>query len=267
MKIGFVQFNPVFGDVDGNVRKAIQLMDSLDAELIVLPELAFTGYLFEDLTELEALAEPVPKGKTFRAIQDFSKSSGKAVIYGAPEEVRGVVFNSAVAVLPDGRFFIYRKSHLFDREKMLFKPGDTGFFVFEFRDARIGMIVCYDWVFPEAVRSLALAGAQIVAHPANLVLPYAQRAMRVRSIENRIFTITANRIGIESRAGTELRFTGKSQITSPDGSVLASASEDAEAVMSVEIDPAEALNKKFTELTDIFEDRRPELYKNIVGKF
>ena len=266
MKIGFVQFDPQFGDVEVNLQKAIGLMESADADLFVLPELAFTGYLFEDRTELEALAEPIPKGRTFREIRKFVMDTGTAVIYGAPEEVKGGVYNSAVAVLPDGGFFIYRKSHLFDREKLLFRLGDTGFFVFEFRGVKLGMIVCYDWVFPESVRSLALMGAQIVAHPANLVLPYAQRAMVVRSIENRIFTITANRIGVEHRAGLQLRFTGKSQVTAPNGDVLVSASDDAEAVMTVEINPDEALDKKFTELTDIFEDRRPELYQAIVRK-
>ncbi len=264
MKVGFVQFKPQFGKVKENLQRGIELMKSVDADLMVFPELAFTGYLFEDRTELEALAEPIPHGYTFRTIQEAARETGTAIVYGAPEEVKGAVFNSAVAVLPDGGFFIYRKAHLFDREKLLFKPGDTGFFVFEFRGVKMGMIVCYDWAFPEATRSLALLGAQIVLHPANLVLPYAQRAMRIRSIENRIFTITANRIGTEERAGLKLTFTGWSQVTAPNGEALIEADQDAEAVMAVEIDPEEALNKKFTELTDIFDDRRPELYTAIV---
>ncbi len=266
MKIGFIQFNPVFGKLKENIDRGIALLDEIEADIAVFPELAFTGYLFEDRTELESLSESIPRGPTFRALAEVARKRDMAIVYGAPETVKGAVFNSAIAVLPDGRFFIYRKAHLFDREKLLFKPGDTGFFVFEFRGVKIGMIVCYDWAFPESIRVLSLLGAQIVVHPANLVLPYAQRAMVVRSIENRIFTVTANRIGTEKRASTELTFTGMSQVTAPDGSVLISAKRDSEAAMAVEIDPDEALNKKFTELTDLFDDRRPELYTVITKR-
>ncbi|RLE28113.1 acyltransferase, partial [Candidatus Acetothermia bacterium] len=105
-------------------------------------------------------------------------------------------------------------------------------------------------------------GAQIIAHPANLVLPgVAQLTMRARALENRVFTVTANRIGEERRGGESLRFTGQSQIVSPRGEVLASSPEGAEEAVAVEIDPAIALDKRLTPLNDLLADRRVDLYE------
>ncbi|RKY97272.1 MAG: hypothetical protein DRQ10_08790 [Candidatus Hydrothermota bacterium] len=267
MKVGFVQFYPIFGKVKKNLERMAELVRSVDADLLVFPELATSGYLFLDETELGSVAEPIPRGSSFKFLSDLAKETETALIVGMPEAVKGVYYNSAVSILPDGQFYIYRKAHLFDNEKRIFKPGDTGFYVFEYKGAKIGVIICYDWAFPEATRVLALLGAHIIAHPANLVLPYAQRVMRARSIENRVFTITANRIGAEDRGEMKLEFTGMSQVTDTKGNVILSAERDSESVKVVEIDPADAEDKKFTPLTDIFEDRRPELYNLLTKKF
>ena len=98
----------------------------------------------------------------------------------------------------------YRKVHLFDREKELFTPGDLPFDVYDLRGVKVGMMICFDWVFPEAMRALALKGAQIVCHPSNLVLPYCPRAMITRCIENGVYAITTNRVGNEARGGSYL---------------------------------------------------------------
>ena len=116
------------------------------------------------------------------------------------------------------------------------------------------------WIFPESARSLALQGAEIICHPANLVLPYCQRAMVTRSIENSVFSITANRIGSENRGGSELTFTGNSQILGTKGELLVNAAETEEALQIVEINPEDARNKKITPLNSLFEDRRNNLY-------
>ena len=110
-------------------------------------------------------------------------------------------------------------------------------------------------------RTLALSGAQIIAHPANLVLPYCQAAMLTRSLENRVFTATANRIGSEMLGAKRLTFTGKSQITSPRGELLGQLKADRPGILVRDIDPTEALDKSLTPLNDIFEDRRPEIYQ------
>ena len=93
------------------------------------------------------------------------------------------------------------------------------------------MIICFDWIFPEVCRNLALKGAQIMVHPSNLVLPYGQQAMVTRCLENRVYAITANRIGTETRGSDHFVFTGRSQITSVDGTILSSAPEDASNVV------------------------------------
>ncbi|MBA7627742.1 hypothetical protein ES703_35209 [subsurface metagenome] len=117
-------------------------------------------------------------------------------------------------------------------------------------------------MFPEAARTLALQGAQIICHPSNLVLPeYGQLTTRVRSMENRLYWILANRWGTEARGGKKLSYTGCSQITAPDGRILAQAPAEGDALNIVEIDPASACDKRVTPRNDLFADRRPELYR------
>ncbi|MDY0152498.1 MAG: nitrilase-related carbon-nitrogen hydrolase, partial [Candidatus Cloacimonas sp.] len=170
-------------------------------------------------------------------------------------------YNSCALINPDGSYFVYRKIHLFNREKLFFQPGDAPFEVCNAKNGiKIGMMICFDWQFPEATRSLALQGAQIICHPSNLVLPWCQQAMKVRSLENRVFSITANRIGTEVNGDLAETFTGCSQILSIKGDVLASLEIADEGIATVEIDPQHALNKSISERNDAFNDRRPDLY-------
>ncbi|HKJ26466.1 MAG TPA: nitrilase-related carbon-nitrogen hydrolase, partial [Anaerolineales bacterium] len=126
----------------------------------------------------------------------------------------------------------------------------------------IGLQVCFDWMYPEAWRILALKDTDIICHPSNLVLPgLAQRAVPIHALINRIFTITANRVGKEG----DLVFTGRSTIASPKGEVIAQASEDGEEFLSVKIDPTTARDKKVTARNHIFEDRQPEQYLDLTS--
>ena len=136
----------------------------------------------------------------------------------------------------------------------------------DYNGVKLGLIVCFDWFFPESIRVLAIQGAQIICQPANLILPWCQRAMEIRSLENRVFTITANRYGSEVRGNYSFTFTGRSQITSPSGEVLIKAPEEGDAVTVIEIDPADALNKQINEHNDLFKNRRTELYGKITGR-
>ena len=265
MKVGFVQLQPRFGDVAGNLGRALALMEGRGARLFVLPELFNTGYLFASKGELEELAEEVPGGRTSRALANFCQANGIWVVAGLAESYKGNLFNSALLIGPSGLEGIYRKVHLFDREKILFSPGETGFSIYEVDGVKLGLMICFDWIFPEAARVLALKGAEVICHPANLVLPWCQRAMVTRSIENRVFIVTANRTGWERREGRKLKFTGGSQITSPVGELLCQASLEGEEVGVVDIDPSIAKDKAITEGNDLFSDRRPELYQQLVG--
>ena len=155
----------------------------------------------------------------------------------------------------------YRKSHLFWYEKRFFSPGNTGFRVHDIGIARIGMMICFDWVFPEVCRVLALNGADIICHPSNLVLPHCPQAMITRCLENRVFAVTANRVGSESRtAGSPLKFIGKSQIVDPDGRVLCRASDNKVETMVIDINPKLARDKRITPKNDLFVDRRVDLF-------
>jgi len=123
-------------------------------------------------------------------------------------------------------------------------------------------MICFDWIFPETARTLSLLGADIIAHPANLVLPYCQKAMVTRCLENRVYGITSNRIGEEQRGEDFFKFTGKSQITSYNGEVLSSAPIDEPCISVVDIDINLARSKKLNEFNDVLEDRNPTLYFN-----
>jgi predicted amidohydrolase len=262
MKAAAYQFCPAFLDVDANMTRLASVLLSCDAELAVLPELCTTGYFFESHQELLGHSENCD-GRTVSTFRNVASEKKMIVVAGFPERDGERVFNSAVIAFPDGTFRVYRKIHLFGAEKTMFTPGDGGFFVTEWNGAKIGVMICYDWRFPESVRTLALKGAQIIVHPSDLVAAPRlwQPVMRVRSFENRVFTITADRNGTELRDGAGLTFHGCSQITDTNGKVLAEADEDFTGWISAEIDPSKADNKRFSEWNDIFTDRRPGMYE------
>jgi len=129
-------------------------------------------------------------------------------------------------------------------------------------DVKIGMMICFDWIFPETCRILALKGADIIAHPANLVLPWAQQAMVTRCIENHVFAVTANRIGTEQRGDDNFIFTGQSRITGCRGEILASVGDNETCVKTVEIDPSVARDKSVNPYNDLLKDRRSQFYSS-----
>jgi predicted amidohydrolase len=268
MRAGFYQFAPVFGKKDENIKKVLSALDNTDAELIVLPEFFATGYQYISIGEVSELSEQIPNGYTTEFLSEISHQRGFYIVAGLPERKGDRFFNSAVLTGPEGVIGVYRKTHLFFEEKLFFSPGDTGFKVWDTEIGRIGVMICFDWFFPESMRVLALVGADIVAHPANLILPYCPAAMPLRCLENRVYGITANRIGEESRKeGQSLRFIGQSLISSPEGKILIKAPADEEGLMIAEIEPELSRNKSLTSYNDIFEDRRPEMYSKITEKF
>jgi len=264
MKVGVFQFAPVRGRSDLNAATLEAALRGADADLLVAPELATCGYLYFDRAELASVAESVPGGPTTSRIRAACRDTGRAMIFGLAEEERGKIFNSAVLVTPDGRTATYRKAHLFDTETLVFDRSGTSSDLVEAAGAKIGLMICFDWRFPEVARLLALRGAEVIAHPSNLVLPYCQDAMITRSIENRVFTVTANRTGSESVDGTTLRFTGRSQIVSPKGERLAAMDETEEGVRIVTIDPTAARDKRATPRNDLFADRRTDLWTGLL---
>jgi predicted amidohydrolase len=260
MRVALYQNSPRFGQIRKNVDIAIKAVEDFDFDILVFPELFASGYQFHNSDEAVTLADPAGEGYTFEALKELSIHKNALIIYGFPEKKGEKLYNSAAAILPDGIFHIYQKTHLFDSEKDIFSPGATGFFIFPFRQAKIGIMICFDWRFPESARKLALLGAQIICHPSNLVLPHCPDAMVIRALENNVFTITADRVGVEQRTGSSLKFIGHSRIIAPDGRILAELGREDVGFLAADIVPELADNKMVTGRNDLFGDRRPEYY-------
>lgn len=266
MKAGFFQFNPGFGKKEKNITKVINALNGIDAEVMVLPEFFATGYQFISMDEVEKLAEKIPGGETTEALINLSVKHGMYIVGGLPERDGKYFYNSAVITGPEGFIGVYRKTHLFFEEKLWFKPGNTGFKVFQTDIGAIGIMICFDWYFSESMRALALQGAQLVAHPANLVLPHCPAAMPIRCLENKVYAITANRTGKELRKeGPPLKFIGMSQIVAPDSTIVARAPKKRASLIIADIDLDKTLNKSINQYNDLFNDRRPEMYQ-VLGK-
>lgn len=264
MKIGFLQLKPQFGRVKDNVRSAKSMMSGLTDATVVLPELFNTGYLFRNMEEVKELAESAVSGYTVGEMKKLATKQKLNIVFGMAEVKNRKYYNSSIFINAKGNVQTYQKIHLFDREKLFFQAGQTGYKTYPVEEAKIGMMVCFDWIYPEVTRILAIQGAQVICHPSNLVLPWCQEAMKTRAIENRVFAVTANRIGTEKRGSVSITFTGKSQVVDPKGEVLVSAGERSETLKVAEIDVEEANDKMVTPNNHLFQDRRPALYKPIL---
>ena len=258
MTVGFVQFAPTLGDLSATIRSLERLLEqSHGADLLVLPELCNSGYNFESSEQAKGLSEPVADSRFLDYLSTYCAKLNCHIVTGFNERVGDRLFNTAVLIGPNGLRGSYRKLHLFYNEKSHFAPGDKGLEVFDIGCARIGILICFDWIFPEVWRILALKGADIICHPSNLVLPdLAQRGVPAHALMNRVYTITANRTGTEG----DLTFTGRSIICDTKGVVIASATRDEACVRIVEIDIATARTKSVTSRNDLFADRRPDEY-------
>lgn len=256
MKIGFLQFAPRFQDKAANLDKIRSLVAAArGAELLVLPEMCTTGYMIKSREELSELAENMDNSPTIRTLTEIAKAGDVCLIAGLPEIAGGKFFNTAVAVGPDGLAAKRQKAHLFLAEKKYFQPGGNGPEIFTWRGARIGLGVCYDYMFPEFWRKLALGGADLFCNIANFVYDYGFQAMRVRSLENGVFSITVNRSGTERGQ----KFRGGSELIDNRGQLIKKADSDEELYV-YELDLTESANKRWNDYNDLLADRRTDLY-------
>jgi len=260
MNVGFYQFRPRFGEPQANARKIVAALRDVEADLVVLPELALTGYYFENRAELRRLAEVPERSLALAALIDLCRERRLHVVTGFAERARDRYFNTALLIGPRGVLGRYRKLHLFNLEKRWFDPGDLPLELHRVRNVRVGMMVCFDWAFPEVARTLALRGMDLLCHPSCLVLDLCQRVMLARCLENGVFAVTANRFGEERRPRGSLRFTGRSQIVDPSGGILVRAPAQRERLAVVAIDPRAARVKRLTPRNHLLRDRRPEFY-------
>ena len=259
MIIGYVQTDPIFSEKEQNFLQIENLLKGKRADLIVLPELFATGYTFISKEEAVNLAEDID-GITAKFLKKIANLTNAVIVGGFVEKDDNKIYNSAMLVSKTDVIGVYRKIHLYYKEKLWFSPGDKKLEVYEINNFKVGMMICFDWIFPETARSLALLGADIIVHSANLVLPFCQKAMVTRCLENRVFAITSNRIGNEIRGDDNFTFTGGSQITSYNGEILSSAPTDKTYIDFVEIEVEIARDKKLNEFNDLLADRRSDYY-------
>jgi predicted amidohydrolase len=263
INIGFLQFAPSLG----NVRATIDTIERLSplcrgADLVVLPELCNSGYNFRSAAQAWETAEEIGTGPFVPYLESLCRRHGFYAVSGLNERAGEQLYNSAVLVGPEGYIGRYRKLHLFMNEKDYFQPGDGGLPVFDIGICRVGLLICFDWIFPEVWRILALEGADVICHPSNLVLPgLAQRAVPIHALTNGLYVVTANRIGSEG----DLTFTGLSTIADPQGAVLVQASASAEEASIVAVDITRAWDKNITARNHLLADRRPDQYRRLVG--
>jgi predicted amidohydrolase len=264
VKIGFIQFAPVLGDLKTTINRLDPLICAhTGADILVLPELCNSGYNFRSYEQCWAASEEITNSVFLRYLESLCSEEKLYIVSGFNERDGDKLFNSSILVGPDGYIGKYRKLHLFMNEKDFFQPGNVGFPVFDIGPCRVGMLVCFDWIFPEAWRILALKGADVIGHPSNLVLPgLAQSAIPTHALVNRIYIVTANRIGVEGK----LKFTGLSTIADPKGQVLLQAPEFEDQVGVVDVDITLARDKRVTSRNHVFEDRWPEAYQYLVER-
>jgi predicted amidohydrolase len=265
LKLAVVQFSPEFNQKQKNLDRIERLTGGLDADIIVLPELCTTGYFFLSRKEAAKAAEPTD-GPTARFFQKMAQKHNAIVVAGFAERAGDKLFNACLIARPQAPPRVYRKIHLFYKEKLCFDPGDREFFVVadDTRGLRLGPMICYDFRFPEAARILTLQGADVIVCPSNLVTDAWHPVMAARAVENKVYIAVANRGGREKRNGEELVFTGRSAIFGYNGRELQTAGQEDDQVLQVAIAPSETRDKSINPLNDLIKDRRSELYRPLV---
>lgn len=274
VKIAAIQMHPVFGDVKGNVAKAVEKIREAagqGAKLIVLPELFNTGYMFNSREECYSLAEHIPGGYTYTTLESLAKELDIYLVAGITEldsdDIR--MYNTAVLIGPDGFIGKHHKLHLWCDDKIFFEPGDLGYQVFQTKIGRIGLLVCYDMWFFENFRILAKLGADIVCIPTNWVAgPVKEHPTtgpslaEVNAVCNNIYIVAADRIGTER----ECTFPGLSVIAAPDGTFKAGpASTTEEEILYAEVNLMDSRRLNWNRMNVVFRDRRTDLYDDMLG--
>lgn len=263
MQIGCFQFKPELNNTGHNVNKIIETANSAEVDVLIFPELSVSGYFFRNRNESTAAGREYLDSGIFEKLSDISKSKNKIIVYGFPELFGDKIYNSAQIIFPDKNFNkIYRKTHLFYNEINCFDFGDLGFFNIYYPpfDLNLGTMICYDWRFPEAARTLGLLGSDLIVCPSNLVTNIWTKVVPARAIENKVYFAVANRTGNETVDNEELIFNGLSGIYSYYGDLLADADAYKEILIIAEIEPQNTRNKSFNKFNDIFKDRREPFY-------
>jgi len=260
------QLAPRVGDLEGNRQRsaaAIVVAARAGASLVVLPELSNSGYVFTDAVEARSLAEPI-EGASVELWRALSRQHDLVLVAGLCElDDQGVVRNSAVVIDAGELRAVHRKTHLWDREELCFEAGSSAPPVVETQVGFVGVAVCYDAFFPEVMRMLSLAGADVIAVPMNAPVLAAPLEPLIADLMTACASAQVNRVYIAQadRTGTErgVEWVGASVIVDPDGRMLTTKAPG-EALLTATVDLARARDKGFGERNNVLADRRPELY-------
>jgi predicted amidohydrolase len=269
--IACAQLAPVLGDLEANRARAAQAIAAAaraGAGLVVLPELAITGYALADDAQARELGEPAD-GPTVSGWQALADAHRLVVVGGFCElDPLGLPRNSAAIVCPGRQPTIYRKTHLWDREQLTFAAGDQAPPVVDTPVGRVGVAICYDAFFPEVMRALAVAGAEVIAVPMNSPLagapteplPVAIVLALAAANVNRVIVAQADRCGPERG----LEWAGASVICDPDGRLAAGPLPDRTqtGLLTARLRPADARDKRLGTRNDVLADRRLDLYSS-----
>jgi predicted amidohydrolase len=275
VKIACVQMEPIVGEKDRNVRRSIEFIERAadnGAKLIVLPELANSGYVFENREEAFGLSETIPDGPTVQAWSEVARRRGLHLVAGICERDGQALYNSSVVIGPEGHIGTFRKVHLWNEENLFFEPGNLGFPVFKTPLGRIATFICYDGWFPESYRLCALQGADIVCIPTNWVPIPGQDPKReamanilvmAAAHSNSVFVAAADRVGTERGQP----FVGQSIIVSYTGWPIGGpASPKDEEIVYGEANLADARRKRnWNEYNQVLRDRRSDVYAEMLG--
>lgn len=268
-RIACLQISPRIASLEHNRRlttTAIRGAVAAGADIVVLPELATSGYVFRSAAEAEATA--ISADDALFDEWAAEAAAGPAVVIGgfAERGAGGVLHNSAAVVDGGGVLQVYRKTHLWDREKLFFTAGSETPSVVETAAGVIGVLICYDLEFPEMTRTLALAGADLIVVPTNWPLVARPPGERPPEVIAAMAAARASRVFVAccDRTGTERgqRWTAGSAIVDRDGWVVAAAATSGRVVADVDL--GQARHKAWTDLSDALGDRRPELYRALV---
>lgn len=261
LKVTQIQFNPQVGEMDNNFSEVAKLLGKAkDTTLVILPELANSGYNFVDRKQAINLGSTVRNSRYVEMIIETARKHNQFIVTGFHELDGDQLFNTSLFVSPNGKVGKYRKIHLFMNEKQIFSKGNVGLPTFEMDGYKLGMLICFDYLFPEIWRIMGLKGADIIAHPSNLVTYKAFKVVPAQAIINRFFIFTTNRFGTER----EVSFSGKSFVVDPEGEVIAEASADKTELLTSTIDPLLSRNKMITEKNHVINDRFPDEYQDVV---
>ncbi|CAE6693966.1 nitrilase family protein [Paraburkholderia nemoris] len=273
--VACVQMEPHVGSKHDNVAQCIRHIEAAahhGASLVVLPELANSGYVFSDRDEAFALAEPLPEGETAQLLAETTQRLGIHVVMGIAERSGNQLYNSAILTGPAGHIGVYRKLHLWNNEHRFFEPGDRGVPVFDTPLGRIAIAICYDGWFPETYRLAAMQGADIVCVPTNWVPMPAQPDDRpamattltmAAAHSNGVVIACANRIGMERGQP----FVGQSLIVGGNGwPVAGPASVDREEILYAAIDLTRTRSERtLNAFNHVLSDRRADVYDPMLG--